>query len=128
MDWIQAQSKARGGSVVRRGAWPATKVVSDAQGTLSVTDERGFGAPYYPTAEDREASDWQESTAEELAEAQEKAREEQAAKDKEAQDKAKANQEAASKMSEDRAAGERASEPEEAEVEGSENRGSRKKR
>ena len=109
MDWLQAQSKARAGKMVRRGKWPETKVVSDNAGTLSVTDERGFGEPFYPTAEDREASDWRECTAEELAEAQAAARKEAEEKDKAAQDQAAKN-----------------AAPPEAEVEGGEHSGHRK--
>lgn len=58
MDWNQAQSMARGGHVVRREDWPDHKLVREHGGDLVVTDERGFSEPFYPSAEDREATDW----------------------------------------------------------------------
>ena len=58
MDWVQAQSAARGGKKVARGSWPDTRVVIDSHGTLQVTDARGFGSSYSPSEDDRKATDW----------------------------------------------------------------------
>jgi hypothetical protein len=81
MDWLQAQSAARGGKKVKRGSWPDTRVVVDSQGTLQVTDVRGFGSNYAPTEDDRKATDWRVVEDAAHAEAIEKASTERAASD-----------------------------------------------
>lgn len=81
MDFIQAQSMARGGKKMRRAKWSATRAVLDSQGTLQVLDERGFASSFNPTAEDREATDWSAVEDADLTAAQEKAAAERDAKD-----------------------------------------------